>query len=209
MSDRSDEATKSRDTDELLSETEDLLSGSGVGADTESPSRSRDEPQRDGATDDSSASDSWFSSDEPAASQPETESDTRSGSRLAGLASWLSVDNYFSPRAFLALLLVISVGLLAGGTVIPIGGRMVGMFGVAFAIGLLTSKRRYLEMAVAGSSVGAVSAVFSNAFLAAAGSFQTVAAVGVTVGLVACLIGYYFGRDLRNGLSQDIDSGGR
>lgn len=78
------------------------------------------------------------------------------------------------------------------------------MFGVAFAIGLLTSKRRYLEMGAAGTAVGGVSAVLSNAVLAIAGSTQAVLAVGVTVGLVGCLLGYYFGRDLRNGLTQDI-----
>lgn len=59
-------------------------------------------------------------------------------------------------------------------------------------------------MGAAGTAVGGVSAVLSNAVLAIAGSTQAVLAVGVTVGLVGCLLGYYFGRDLRNGLTQDI-----
>ena len=206
MSDRSDEVTESRDTEDLLAETEDLLSESGVGNDTAPSPRSRSEreaPEASPAVDDPTGDDSWWSSDDATQSRPDA--DSTSGSRLAGLGSWLSVGNYFSPRAFLAVLLLVSAGLLAGGTVVPVGGRIAGLFGVAFAIGLFTSKRRYLEMGAAGTAAGAVSAVFSNAFLALAGSFQTVAAVGVTVGLVASLSGYYFGRDLRNGLAQDVE----
>lgn len=222
MSDRSDEATESRDTDDLLTETEDLLSESGVGGESGAPAPSEDRPDpgRDvDAVDDPTGGDSLFSTDGPEATADvegtasSADADTGSGSgfglgiraRLSGLTSRLTPDDLFSPRAFLALLLVVGAGLIGGGIAIPVAGRMVGMFGTAFAVGVLTSKRRYLEMAAAGTSVGAVSAVFSNAFLAMAGSFQRVVAVGVTVGLVACLIGYYFGRDLRNGLTQDVE----
>ncbi|WP_076609851.1 hypothetical protein [Natronorubrum thiooxidans] len=189
MGNRSDEVTESRDTEDLLEETDQLLSGTGLEAGTD---------------------ESLASADEPADSRADTPVDARSdepadASRLAGLRSWLSVDSYFSPKAFLAFVLLVSTGLLAGGMMIPIAGRIVGIFGVAFLIGLLTAKRRYLEMTAAGTAVGAVSAVASNAFLAAAGSFQTVVAVGVAVGLVASLVGYYFGRDLRTGLTRDIE----
>ncbi|MXV63633.1 DUF456 domain-containing protein [Natronorubrum sp. JWXQ-INN-674] len=227
MSDRSDEVTESRDTDDLLEETEQLLSESGVGADVgeSQPSaetgRSRetgraadpataDVDDTDGASADAAGDSWWPLSDETArpgedsVSDPDA-ADTSGTSRLSGLKSRLSAGSYFSPKAFLALVLAVGAGLLGGATVLPFGGRMVGMFGVAFLIGLLTSRRRYLEMAAAGTSVGALSAVVSNAFFALAGSFRTVAAVGVTVGLVACLIGYYFGRDLRDGLARDIE----
>ncbi|WP_137291389.1 DUF456 domain-containing protein [Natronorubrum halophilum] len=216
MSDRSDEVTESRDTEDLLEETENLLSGTGGGTETSESRTSADaeagrsrkagpnSPTPDAPRGEDPADDgSWWSS---SAESGEPRSDTTAGSsRFGRLKSWLSVDSFFSPKAFLALVLLIGSGLLAGATVLPFGGRMIGMFAVAFMIGLVTSKRRYLEVAAAGTSVGAVSAVVGNMFIAVAGSFQTVVAVGVAVGLVACLIGYYFGRDLRDGLSRDIE----
>ena len=219
MSDRSDEVTESRDPEDLLEETDRLLSETGVGGDpAESEPRERTEPRRDESTsddpsgddplsDDPLADDSWWGSDEstePAEPSAETKS-ASSASLRSRLTGWLSVDNYFSPKAFFALVLLVGAGLFAGATVLPFGGRMIGMFAIAFAIGLLSSKRRYLEMTAAGASVGAVSSLVGHAMLAAAGSFQAVVAVGVVVGLGACLGGYYFGRDLKNGLSQDIE----
>ncbi|ELY47627.1 hypothetical protein [Natronorubrum sulfidifaciens] len=187
MSDRSDEVTKPRDTDDLLEETDRLLSDAGLeaGSDETSASTDSERGHRPNETHASTAADD--------------------STRRVGLRSWLAADSYFSPKAFLAFVLLLGTGLLAGGTTIPIAGRIIGILGVAFAIGLLTSKRRYLELTAAGTSVGAVSAVASNAFLAAAGSFQTVVAVGVAVGLVASLVGYYFGRDLRTGLTREIE----
>ncbi|ADB59485.1 hypothetical protein Htur_0587 [Haloterrigena turkmenica DSM 5511] len=211
MSDRSDEVTESRDTDDLLEETESLLSGSDVEADSGAGTASTPEDRPGtgggvGTIDDPLESGTLRSSDEPAPStaQPAESSRSRLGRLRARLTPGRSPGDYFSPRAFLTLVLLVGAGLVGGGMAIPIAGRMLGMFGVAFAIGLLTSKRRYLEMGAAGTAVGGVSAVLSNAVLAIAGSTQAVLAVGVTVGLVGCLLGYYFGRDLRNGLTQDI-----
>ncbi|WP_459807085.1 DUF456 domain-containing protein [Halopiger thermotolerans] len=117
----------------------------------------------------------------------------------------LSPGQYFSPKGFLAMLAILGAGLLAGWTVLPVAGRMIGMFATAFLVGLLASKRRYLETTVAGISVGAVSSLVTHAFFAVAGSAQAVLAVGAAVGLVASLAGYYFGRDLRDGLARDIE----
>jgi hypothetical protein len=196
MGERSDELTETgdrspRSTDELLSETEQLLSGSN--ADVDEPSA------RAAATDDRTP--------EAAASEPAS---SRT-SRLPSLSSVLSVPSapslyrYFSPKAFLALVLVVGTGLLVGGMTIPIAGRIVGMFAVAFAVGLFTSKRRYLEMTAAGVSVGGIAALANHTILAVAGSWQAVTAVGVSAGLAACLGGYYFGRDLRDGLFRDVE----
>ncbi|MFA9425999.1 DUF456 domain-containing protein [Natronorubrum sp. A-ect3] len=193
MSDRSDEVTESRDTEDLLEETDRLLSDAGLESGGDESSASADRLS------DTSADLSAESTHEMPSDDTKTDS-----SRLEGVRSWLSADSYFSPRAFLAFVLLIGAGLLAGGMTIPIAGRIIGILGVAFAVGLLTSRRRYLELTAAGTTVGGVSAVASNAFLAAAGSFETVVAVGVAVGLVASLIGYYFGRDLRNGLTREV-----
>lgn len=203
MTERSDEVTESRDTEDLLEETERLLSESGDGTDAEVPSEPEETPSRNKPSTDSAA-DSWWrsSGDSVASSDSSTEASWRSR-----LVPRPSLTGYFSPKAFLTFVLLIGAGLLAGGMVIPIAGRMIGMFAVAFLVGLFTSRRRYLEMAATGTSVGAVSAVASNTFLALAGSaIEAVVAVGVTAGLVACLAGYYFGRDLRNGLVHEVDS---
>ena len=212
MSDRSDEVTESRDTEDLLEETESLLSESDVGGDagpeaeagTGTPPADRPNAGGDvGAADEPIGRDSAGSVDDPA---PAADS---SGSRLGALRSRLTPrlapGDYFSPRAFVALVLLLGAGLFAGGMTVPVAGRLVGLFGVAFAVGLLTSKRRYLEMGAAGTAVGGVSAAVSNAVIAVAGSLRTVVAVGVAVGLVGCLLGYYFGRDLRNGLTAEIE----
>ncbi|QSW97811.1 DUF456 domain-containing protein [Haloterrigena alkaliphila] len=220
MSDRSDEVTESRDTEDLLEETENLLSESGAGAEpgagtpstpADRPASDREPPTVDESTGrEPSGDDSWWSSADSrsgtdADSGAGTDADSRTGSLRSRLTPGLSPQKYFSPRAFLAFVLLVGAGLFAGGLVIPIAGRIVGMFGVAFAVGLLSSKRRYLEMGAAGTAVGGVSAVVSNAVIAFAGSVRAVVAVGVAAGLVGCLLGYYFGRDLRNGLSQDIE----
>ncbi|WP_408959310.1 DUF456 domain-containing protein [Natrinema sp. 74] len=211
MGDRSDEVTESRNrdgrgTDDLLEETDRLLSDSGVGAGEASPENASDRPN---------------SSDEFAGPDLDTDRERKgdanrgpdadgSSSRfapsslLSSVTSRLSLGRYFSPKAFLALVLVVGAGLLAGDTVLPIAGRVIGMGAVAFLVGLITSKRRYLEVSAAGVSVGGVAAVLNYAVLIAAGSAGSVVAIGAAVGLLTSLVAYYFGRDLRNGLSRDI-----
>ncbi len=202
MSDRSEEITDSRDgparsTEDLLAETDDVLSGSGTGTGTDrssEPTAGRD------ATRDDEEGGSWWRSSDSASVEAGAEG---TSSRLSGLTP--SAGAYFSPKAFLALVLVIGAGLFAGQLALPIGGRIAGMVGVAFAIGLATSKRRYLEMSSAGVFVGGVSALANHAVLAIAGSGQTLVAIGAAAGLCACLGGYYFGRDLRDGLRRDVE----
>jgi len=196
MSDRSEEVTESREpnsTDELLDETDRLLSGD-LGSTEAGTEPSAGEPAETPPTEES---DSWW--------RPSSEPSAEDG-RPAGEStpSRLSISKYFSPKAFLALLGAISAGLLAGDFLLPFGGSPVGMFAIAFVVGLLTSRRRYLETAIAGISVGAVTAFLANPILSVAGSGTTVIAIGVVAGLVATVGGYYFGRDLRDGLSREI-----
>lgn len=219
MSDRSDEVTTSRDpksTDELLEETEDLLSGSSGSSSSSARRDDRSTPAGEFEPDDEPAGEAtesgsrWpsFGSDDDAV-DPESDS-TSSGSKLSSITSLfspsrLSPTNYFSPKAYLALVAVISAGVIAGSTVLPFAGRMIGMFLTAFLIGLIASKRRYLEMGAAGASVGIIAAMFNFTILVSIGFTQGVLAVGTTTGALACLVGYYFGRDLKSGLSRDID----
>ncbi|MFC7136543.1 hypothetical protein [Halobaculum litoreum] len=96
-----------------------------------------------------------------------------------------------------------------------VGGlaRYVGLFAAAFALGLARSRRAYLETAVAGALaaggaflLGTLSAggvLLGTDFLAENG--VAVAGVGVTVGVLLSVAGLYFGRDLRDGLTRDVD----
>ncbi|WP_255192483.1 DUF456 domain-containing protein [Natronobeatus ordinarius] len=200
MSDRSDELTADREpasTDDLLEETERLLSGEGSSG-----------------PDEASASEL-----EDAQATPETEaarSSAKAGSRLGSLRSRLgslgsraTPSKYFSPKAFLALTLAVVAGLFVGNLLVPVGGPVGGLLGafvVAFVLGLVTSKRRYLEVSVAGAAVGSVAALldFVITAIAVGSSVTRLVAFGAAAGLVVCVAGYYFGRDLRDGLSREV-----
>ncbi|OLZ41732.1 hypothetical protein A6E15_12385 [Natrinema saccharevitans] len=208
MSDRSDEVTESRDpaaTDDLLEETDRLLSESDadVGGARAAGDAAGNEPS---APIDDPLSDSSFGSGTEVDRDAEPAADDGDDSRswLAPVTSRLSLGRYFSPKEYLALVALLGTGLLGGATVLPVAGRLIGMFAVAFFVGLVASKRRYLEVGIAGVSVGGVAAVLNNAVLAAVGSGQSLVAVGATVGLLAAVVGYYFGRDLRDGLARDV-----
>lgn len=235
MSDRSDEVTASREptadsssqsrsTDDLLEETERLLgeSGSsgtgmetnaetGTGTETDSGVSNLDlnldledgSETTERADDPDSSGRSWLPSvlsrDSAMSARPKSRSRTRS------FLSRFSLSYYFSPKAFLAFVLTIGVALFVSGLAVPIAGRLLGVLAVTFLLGLATSRRRYAEMTAAGISVGAVSALADHAILTFASSLQGSTAVGITAGLLACLVGYYFGRDLRAGLFRDVD----
>ncbi|WP_254767094.1 DUF456 domain-containing protein [Salinilacihabitans rarus] len=191
MSERSDEATRNREpdgprsTDDLLDETDRLLSDAGT---ARAPADETDARGGDvaGAT---------------ASRAPEGEADaTERDSRLA-------LSGLFSPKGFLAVVLVLGAGLLVGGTAFPFAGvgRFLGLGVAAFLVGLVGSRRRYLETAVAGASVGGVAATLDFVTVALlGGSTRTLVAAGAGAGALACLLGYYFGRDLRDGLTRDV-----
>jgi hypothetical protein len=115
----------------------------------------------------------------------------------------------FSPKAFLAALLFMTGGLLVGSAVPLIPGT--GLLGVAvasFVYGLVSSERRYLEAGAAGSLVSALGFVLFNMTTLTIGLFngwgvQLGLLLGVA-GFVAAVVGTYFGRDLRAGLTADI-----
>ncbi|WP_323171021.1 hypothetical protein [Natrialba sp. PRR66] len=206
MNDRSDEVTERREspsTDDLLSETEQLLSDTGSGTGPNTSTSSGDRGREQGAIDSGPAVGSE-SADEFAqpATSAEPADDRSDDSRLAGFTDRLSPGKYFSPKAFLALVVTLGVGLFAGDAVLPIAGQMIGIFATAFLVGLITSKRRYLELTAAGASAGAITSL--DPVYVALGAGRTLIAIGVAMGLVASVAGYYFGRDLRDGLSRDV-----
>lgn len=108
----------------------------------------------------------------------------------------------------LALTLVFVVGaMFLGGGFLPLGdvGSVIGIAVAGFVLGLLSGKARYVELAVSGALAAAVSVVLGRLFLSAVANLAVpLAAVGAGSGLVAAVLGHYFGRDLRDGLTRDV-----
>ncbi|SNZ17315.1 hypothetical protein SAMN06269185_2981 [Natronoarchaeum philippinense] len=125
--------------------------------------------------------------------------DDAEGSRLGG---------YFSIRTFLVLLVGLAVLSGIGRSIVPIVsglGSLLGAFAGAFLVGLISSKRRYAETGLAAALLGAFSAIPGFVtFGLGLQSVAMIAAVGGGIGLVVALLGVYFGRDLRDGLTRDI-----
>lgn len=148
-------------------------------------------------------------------SSPDTGARSR-GSRLraavrapvGAVASRLTapVEGLFSIRAFLVLAAVTVGGMLLVGAVLPFGavGGLLGVAAAAFGAGLVGERRRYLEVTLAGALASGLSWVLGNLVLTALGPGVPLVAVGVGFGAVAALVGHYFGRDLREGLTRDL-----
>lgn len=113
------------------------------------------------------------------------------------------VRRWFSPRFFLLSSVLLAVALV-GGSAVPVFGRPLGLFVVAFALGLVSSERRYAEVGLAGVAVGGVGSLLRNAVLTLAGVGLPIVVVSAVVGGIAALAGVYFGRDLRDGLTREV-----
>lgn len=128
------------------------------------------------------------------------------GERLTGVRSRLRSP--FSLRAFLVALLLTVVASAAVGlvpflpqSVATVGGVFLG----TFALGLVRGKRAYLESALAGILVVTVAALTQFFLVSVVGDVGIpIAAAGAGAGLLAGLLGHYFGRDLRAGLTRDL-----
>ena len=132
------------------------------------------------------------------------------GGRLGASGRW------FSAKAFALSLVAVAVGVFVGGAIPLIGGTIGsagGVFLAAFLIGLALSARRYVETGIAGGAAGALVAVtnvLGVGFLPIGIDYiqqwgLPLLAVGGGLGLVVALLGHYFGRDLRAGLTADVD----
>lgn len=104
-----------------------------------------------------------------------------------------------------ALTVVAASGLLVGG-VLPLGslGNLLGVALGAFLYGVVAGARHYTETALAGTAVGGALALFGNLALSLTGVGVPLVAVGAIGGGLAGLVGHYFGRDLRDGLTREI-----
>lgn len=114
--------------------------------------------------------------------------------------------SYFSLRALLFAFGAVGGGMVLGGLIplVPFT-ELLGVLLGGFVYGLLASERRYLELGLAGGISGGATAVLSLLPQLAAGlNGARLFAIAGGVGLVLALVGHYFGRDLRDGLTKDI-----
>ncbi|WP_101294664.1 hypothetical protein [Halegenticoccus soli] len=141
--------------------------------------------------------------------------DDERGGQLSGLAR--RTGSLFSIKVFLAALAASLVGLLLGGSIPIVGflGRIAGLFVVAFVVGLASRRRRYVEVGLAAALASGLVLVLTTlgtfgtvAFPFAVRAFSqygtAIAGVGAGTGLLVALVGHYFGRDLRAGLTREV-----
>ena len=207
MSERTDERTSEGDVDDLLDDVGGDVDGTGggdvglnddeLGVDVDSLTSGLDD-------EDATA--------EAAAEPSESSADSGPGlrSRLTPSISRPSLaPGLPSLRSFLLAFVAVIGGMVAGSAV-PFIGSVTSILGVlagAFLLGLLSGKRRYFPVAVAGA-VAAVAAsatlgALTFAFIESLGLAPS-AAIGTTTGVLAAVVGHYLGRDLRAGLTRDV-----
>lgn len=124
--------------------------------------------------------------------------------RTGGLRS--RAASLFSLRAFLATTVLALVGFLAVGGLLPLGGiaNLLGIATGTFLAGVAGSSSRYVESAVAGGVIGGGAAVLDFLALTLVGVGAPLLALGAVGGLLAGVVGHYFGRDLRDGLTREL-----
>jgi hypothetical protein len=187
------------------------------------PSKEREASDGDPMDDLDDLLDDDLAGDEPSASSAEAGGDT-AGTDAAGPTTDAGADagrigasgRWFSATAFALSLAVVAVGVFVGGAIPLIGGTVGvagGVFLAAFLVGLVLSARRYVETGLAGAAAGAtvaVTNVLGVGFLPIGIDYLQqwglpLLAVGGGLGLVVALLGHYFGRDLRAGLTADVE----
>jgi len=111
-----------------------------------------------------------------------------------------------SGRALVLALVTSVVGAVLVGGAVPLGtiGTLLGIVVAAFVYGTLTDSSRYFEFAVAGGAVAGVSSLLGNLTLSLLGPGAPILAVGIVAGALSGILGHYFGRDLRDGLTRDL-----
>ena len=169
-----------------------------------------DELEADGRADTTELLDDDIGSDAAARSEPAQETSS-SGRIRTGLSG---VGPSFSLRSFLVVLVASLVGVLAGGSIPIVGsiGRFLGLFAVAFGVGVVGSRSRYLEVGLAGAVasgvaflLGTLTSIFAPVAVRILADYGVaIVGVGTGAGLLVALVGHYFGRDLRDGVTREV-----
>ncbi|WP_435333730.1 hypothetical protein [Haloarchaeobius sp. TZWWS8] len=201
MTDRSGEKEVERppekSTEDLLAETDRLLAELDGSDDGNSESK-RSESERSKSRE---SPDGEFGME----FDPGQESKTRGDGPTTDSEGWRRI---FNPKSFVLAAVLLAAGYLVG-AMAPLGGlgSWLGILVAAFSYGLGTSKGRYPETALAGAGIGLVTALFNRTAMLflANGQGELVLGLGAFLGLLAGLVGYYFGSDLRKGLTSGPD----
>jgi hypothetical protein len=139
----------------------------------------------------------------------ESEAET-SAARTSGLRGRLPSVDVFSVRTFVVALALAVGGLVVGGLVPIFGlvGRFLGLFLAAFVVGLVSTRRSYLEVSLAGTLAAGLGFLLSSlgtVFVPFVVDYGVeIAGVGAATGLLVSVVGHYFGRDLRAGLTAEL-----
>lgn len=140
----------------------------------------------------------------------------RSSAGSGGSTGRIGVDGrWFSLKSFAVAVLAVAVSSVLVGSVPLVGGTVGAVAGVllgAFLVGLVFASPNYAEAGLAGTLAGAgtaVSSVLGVGFLPIGIDYLgqwglPLLAVGGGVGLLCGLVGHYFGRDLRAGVTGDL-----
>lgn len=136
--------------------------------------------------------------------QRSDDSDPESGGRLRSRLGSLA-----STRSLLIAFVLTVAGIILFGAVPFLGivGDILGIAAAGFLYGLGTDARRYVEMALAGALAGGGLALIGNLFVALVASGTVLVGAGLLGGAIAGIVGHYFGRDLRHGLTRDLHEG--
>lgn len=165
----------------------------------------------DDLLDDDLADEGGADTSERQPSQSDTPSVSDATSSRVGLSG-----RWFSAKSFAIVAIILAGGVFIGGSIPLIGGTLGaagGVFLAAFVVGLLFASGKYAETGVAGAMAGAgtaVTSVLGIGFLPIGLDYLqqwglSLLAIGGGLGLVIALLGHYFGRDLRSGITADID----
>jgi len=120
----------------------------------------------------------------------------------------------FSAKALLVSLVAVVIGVAVGGAIPIVGGitSLAGVAGATFVLGVLAGESRYLETGLAGGVVVGVNfalSLLTSAVLPIGIDFfqqygLAFGGLGLVLGAGLGLVGHYFGRDLRDGLTREI-----
>ncbi|MDG5776374.1 hypothetical protein VB773_07885 [Haloarculaceae archaeon H-GB2-1] len=111
-----------------------------------------------------------------------------------------------SLSSFLLTLALVVVGMVGTGTLVPFVPftGLLGVFAAGFGLGALSDRQRYVSLAVAGALAVGVGTLFDYLVISLLGVGLPLVAVGAGAGAVAAVLGHYFGRDLRDGLTEEL-----
>lgn len=117
-----------------------------------------------------------------------------------------SAGNVVSGKALVLSLVLVVGGMVVGGWQLPLDtiGGLLGIVVAAFLYGVGSEVRHYVELALAGAIAGGGSALLGNLVLSLLGVGIPAVAFGAITGALAALVGHYFGRDLRDGLTREL-----